>query len=120
MAAISAVRSSGLAVQKDNCLRYPIDIRRTRITNYWSNDWKRTISLRDDYAQKFGDNDHVFALAQRRCWSGKDSQCRSAKKNGTTINKLDEEIKLLEAIKGRQVWSVGKSDSGAATNQLPR
>ena len=76
----------------------------------------------DDYAQKFGDNEHrVFALAQRRAQVSKDSSMSGAKKTAT-INKLDEEIKkLLEAIKEDKYGLTNKSGaSGARCNQLPR
>ena len=72
----------------------------------------------DDYAQKFGDNEHrVFALAQRRAQVSKDSSMSGAKKTAT-INKLDEEIKkLLEAIKEDKYGLTNKSGASGASAQ---
>ena len=119
MAAVSAVRSSGLtAAQKDNILK-AINRYKTNkdYLNYWVMIGRGDYIAADDYAQKFGDNEHrVFALAQRRAQVSKDSSMSGAKKTAT-INKLDEEIKkLLEAIKEDKYGLTSKSgDSGAAT-----
>lgn len=102
MAAVSAVKSSGLAAtQKENVLK-AIDRYRTNkdYLNYWVMIGRQDYIAADDYAQKIGDNEHrVFALAQRKAQVSKDSSMPGSKKT-EIVNKLDEEIKkLLEAIK---------------------
>ena len=120
MAAVSAVRSSGLtAVQKDNILK-AINRYKTNkdYLNYWVMIGREDYIAADDYAQKFGDNEHrVFALAQRRAQVSKDSSMSGAKKTAT-INKLDEEIKkLLEAIKEDKYGLTNKSGDSRASAQ---
>ena len=120
MAAVSAVRSSGLtAVQKDNILK-AINRYKTNkdYLNYWVMIGREDYIAADDYAQKFGDNEHrVFALAQRRAQVSKDSSMSGAKKTAT-INKLDEEIKkLLEAIKEDKYGLTNKSGASGASAQ---
>lgn len=120
MAAVSAVRSSGLtAAQKDNILK-AINRYKTNkdYLNYWVMIGREDYIAADDYAQKFGDNEHrVFALAQRRAQVSKDSSMSGAKKTAT-INKLDEEIKkLLEAIKEDKYGLTNKSGASGASAQ---
>lgn len=120
MAAVSAVRNSGLtAVQKDNILK-AINRYKTNkdYLNYWVMIGREDYIAADDYAQKFGDNEHrVFALAQRRAQVSKDSSMSGAKKTAT-INKLDEEIKkLLEAIKEDKYGLTNKSGDSRASAQ---
>lgn len=120
IAAVSAVRSSGLtAAQKDNILK-AINRYKTNkdYLNYWVMIGREDYLAADDYAQKFGDNEHrVFALAQRRAQVSKDSSMSGSKKTAT-INKLDEEIKkLLEAIKEDKYGLANESGDSAAEAQ---
>lgn len=115
MAAISAVKSSGLtAVQKDNVLK-AIERYRTNqdYLNYWVMVGRQDYIAADEYAQKIGDNEHrVFALAQRKAQVSKDASISGSKKT-ETINKLDEEIKkLLEAINEDKYGIANGSESG--------
>lgn len=120
MAAVAAVRSSGLtAAQKDNILKAINRYKTNRdYLNYWVMIGRQDYIAADDYAQKFGDNEHrVFALAQRRAQVSKDSSMSGSKKT-ETINKLDEDIKkLLEAIKEDKYGLTNDADSASTSPQ---
>lgn len=119
MAAVSAVKSSGLtAAQKDNVLK-AIERYRTNkdYLNYWVMIGRQDYIAADDYAQKIGDKEHrVFALALRKAQVSKDVSISGSKKT-ETINSLDEKIKkLLDEINEDRD---GLSNDGDAEKKEP-
>jgi type VII secretion protein EssB len=121
MAAVSAVKSSGLnADQKENILRALEQYKtNTDYLNYWVCIGRQDYVDADQYAQKFRDNEHrVFALSLRRVQLEKDSSISGSEKT-EKINELDGEIKaLLESI-NESKYGLTNSDAAAAAEEEP-
>ena len=130
MAAVSAVKSSGLtAEQKENILK-ALDRHRTNkdYLSYWVMIGRADYEEADQYAQKFQDNEHrIFALALRKAQVEKDATISGSEKT-ETVAKLEEEIKkLMEAasedkyglrsIGGAEASSDVNAEVGAAEGQ---
>lgn len=123
MAAVSAVKSSGLtSTQKENVLK-AIDQYRTNkdYLNYWVMIGRHDYITADDYAQKFGDNEHrIFALAQRKAQVSKDASMTGSKKT-ETLNALDEKIKkLLKLVNEERYGLTNDSNSIKEDNDIER
>ena len=123
MAAVSAVKSSGLtSTQKENVLK-AIDQYRTNkdYLNYWVMIGRHDYITADDYAQKFGDNEHrIFALAQRKAQVSKDASMTGSKKT-ETLNALDEKIKkLLKSVNEERYGLTNDSNSIKKDNDIER
>lgn len=119
MAAVSAVKSSGLnANQKENILRALEQYKtNTDYLNYWVCIGRQDYVEADRYAQKFRDNEHrVFALSLRRVQLEKDTGISGSEKT-EKINELDEEIKaLLESI-NESKYGLTDSDATAVAEE---
>ena len=121
MAAVSAVKSSGLnADQKENILKALEQYKtNTDYLNYWVCIGRQDYVEADQYAQKFRDNEHrVFALSLRRVQLEKDSNISGSEKT-EKISELDGEIKeLLESI-NESKFGLTDSDAAAAAEEEP-
>lgn len=121
MAAVSAVKSSGLnADQKENILRALEQYKtNTDYLNYWVCIGRQDYVEADQYAQKFRDNEHrVFALSLRRVQLEKDSNISGSEKT-EKIGELDGEIKeLLESI-NESKFGLADSDGAASAEEEP-
>ncbi len=119
MAAVSAVKSSGLNSEQKNNILKAIEQYRTNTDylNYWVMIGQSNYEAADQYAQKFRDNEHrIFALSLRKNQVEKDSSISGTRKT-KLVNNLEEKInELLESIQ-KNKYDLSEDVSGGTENE---